>query len=67
MDEIETRLATLEGLMLERLALEPPGVIAQLVDQVQTWPDDVQRAQALALIDDATRRFDAFTPGTRSR
>lgn len=65
MDELEARLAALEGLVMERLALDPPGVHAQLREAVRGWPDKVQRAQGLAILDDAMRRGDEFTPGVR--
>lgn len=63
MDEIEARLATLEGLLMERLALDEPGRLAQLRIAVMTWPPGRQRAQALMIIEDAIRRFDEVEIG----
>lgn len=63
MDELELRLAAVEGLLMERLALDTQPMIARLVDLVATWPDDEQRAQALQTLDDAMRRFDEFNVG----
>lgn len=34
-----------------------------LKDQIKDWPDDVQRAQALGIVEDAVRRSDGFTEG----
>lgn len=67
MDELETRLAALEGLLMERLALDSQPMIARLIDMVATWPEDDQRAQALQILDDALRRFDEFASGQRLR
>ena len=72
MDELEQRVAALELLLMERLALDPPGVWTQIADNLaggdDVDPDEaVIRAQAEAILDDARRRFDAFTLGRRLR
>jgi hypothetical protein len=70
-DEIELRLAVLERLVLERLALEPPGVLAQLAAVMRQGlaeadPDDrAVRMQALVMLHDALTRNDEFTVGSR--
>lgn len=48
---------------MERLALDDPGRLAQLLVAVKTWPPGRQRAQAIMIIEDAIRRFDGLTVG----
>jgi hypothetical protein len=76
MDEIEARLAALELLILEWLALEPEGKRAQMEDAIAAGlPErgspsrdadehDVRR-QALQILRDSRTRFDVFTAGVR--
>lgn len=63
MDELETRLAAVEGLLLEWLALTPAPVLQRLTEIVGSWPEGDQRSQALQLIRDALERYDEFTQG----
>jgi len=69
MDELEARIAALELLALERLALDGPGHRAQLRAAIAAGLDGgdaderMVRRAALQLLDDADRRFDAFTQG----
>lgn len=63
MDELESRLAAVEGLLLEWLALTPPTLLMRLTEIVGTWDEPEQRGQALQLIEDALRRYDEFTQG----
>lgn len=72
MDELELRIAALELLALERLALDEPGRLAQMEANIRegldTPVDDDERTvrlQALQLIEDARQRFDLFTAGVR--
>lgn len=70
MDEIEARLAALELLVMERLALDPPGTLRQLREalDVEAFGEErTQRDQALQILDDAIARFDAFAAGWRLR
>lgn len=64
MEENEARIAALEGLLMERLALDEPGRLAQLRIAVMAWPRGRQRAQALIIIEDAMRRFDEVEIGS---
>lgn len=70
MDEIEARLAALELLAIERLALEPRPTLAALRDKIAAGVEGVLdddermiRAQALALVEDAQRRNLPFLGG----
>lgn len=69
MDEIEARLAAVELLLIERLALDPPGTLRAMIDQVraaESFGDEKMiRAQAILILEDALRRFDEFTVGFR--
>ncbi len=63
MDENEARLAAIEGLLMEMLALQRPEMIALLRVAVQSWPRGRQRAQALMILQDAEQRYDEFSVG----
>lgn len=65
MDETETRIAALEGIVLEWLALAPPQKVDVLSDLIRAWPDKQLRAQGLAIVQDARERFDEVSPGWR--
>ena len=69
MDELEARLAAVELLLIERLALDPPGTLRALIDQIKTaeafGDEKMIRAQAILILEDALRRFDEFTVGFR--
>ncbi|MDO8912280.1 MAG: hypothetical protein Q8N10_03220 [Phenylobacterium sp.] len=68
MDELETRLAGLELLVMERLALDPPAILRQLMvalDVESFGEERDQRNQAIAILEDAVRRFDAISEGFR--
>lgn len=69
MDEIEARLAAVELLLMERLALDPPGTLRALIDQIKSveafGDEKMIRAQAILILEDALRRFDEFTVGFR--
>jgi hypothetical protein len=72
MDERDLRIATLELLIVERLALDPPGVHQQLVDSIygvglDGYSED-ERAVRTAALDEiaaAKGRFDEFAGGVR--
>jgi hypothetical protein len=61
--EGEARLAAVEGLLMELLALEAPGRLEQLRVAVRTWSDGEQRDQALQWLEAAGGRFDEFEVG----
>lgn len=70
MDEIEARLAALELLAIERLAMTPAPQLARLREAlaagVEGSLDDDERMvreQALQLVEDAQRRRLTFTDG----
>lgn len=74
MDENELRIAALELLVMERLALDEPGRLLQLEAAIRAGlalrgePGDggeeqTIRLQALQIVDDARRRFDVFSVG----
>jgi len=69
MDEIEARLAAVELLLIERLALDPPATLRALIDQIKSaeafGEEKMIRAQAILILEDALRRFDEFTVGFR--
>lgn len=68
MDDLERRIAVLELLAIEDLALRPPGHLDQMADSIRAGLveaiDDDERAVrlgALQMIDDGRRRFDVFS------
>jgi hypothetical protein len=74
MDEIELRLAALELLIMERLALEPPAKLVALRDSIAVGMPDPERhgrnheehdirIHALQVVDDAIRSNDGFVTG----
>lgn len=70
MDEIEARVAALELLAIEALALRPSAELARLRGAMAAGPEAALdgdermiRAQALQLVEDAQRRNLTFTPG----
>lgn len=62
-NEIEVRLAALEGLLVERLAMDEPHRLAQQLFAAKTWPAGRKRAQAIMITEDAIRRFDEIEVG----
>jgi len=73
MNDMEARLAALELLEIERMALDPPPLVTKLRDIIVLGfvgpiSDDERmiREQALRLIEDAQRRHLTFTGGTPS-
>jgi len=68
MEELEARLAALETLFMERLALDPPAMLRALQAQldVEAFGDErMIRDQALHILGDAIRRFDEISVGFR--
>lgn len=70
MDELEARLAALELLAIERLALDPGPVLARLreaiaegVEGALDGDERMVREQALQLVEDAQRRNLTFVGG----
>lgn len=68
MDDNAQRLAALELLMMERLALDGPGQLVQLAEAVrpkkgQSGEDALVRARAFQLIEESVRRHDQFSIG----
>lgn len=70
MNELELRIAALELLELERLAIMPPEALVQLEVHIKApMRQEIEageravRTHALQLIDDARRRFDEFATG----
>lgn len=62
MDEFDTRLAALELLLIERMALDPLGALRELTAALQerSFEDGAdERAQAIAVLDDAIGRLNA--------
>lgn len=68
MDELEARVAALELIMMERLALDPPTTLRALREAINVeayGEEKMIRAQADQIITDAIQRFDEFNTGWR--
>lgn len=66
MDETEIRIAALELIAMERLALEPPSILRALAEAINvraSGDEKVIRAQALQIIEDAANRHEPFNLG----
>ena len=62
MDDLDTRLAALELLLIERIALDPLGALRELTAALQdrAFEDGAdERTQAIAVLDDAICRLEA--------
>lgn len=66
MDELELRIAALELIISERLAMDTPEQLRQLRKQLQSeayGDEKIIRAQAIDWVEEALRRSDEFSPG----